>query len=624
MSKTFKTEVSQLLNLIIHSLYSHKEIFLRELISNASDAVDKLKYLTLTDDAYKSLQWEPKITVTLDEPANQIIVSDNGIGMNEEDLNENLGTIARSGTKNFLANLTGDSRKDSNLIGQFGVGFYSAFMVADKIEVISKKALSEEAFKWTSDGKEKYDVHPTEKDSFGTDIILHLNDEGKEFCSHWRTESLVKKYSDHIAFPIFLNYTETKYEGEGDDRKETQELVSKQVNTASALWKRSKSEIKPEEYTEFYKSIGGDGEEPLLRLHTHAEGVNEYTTLFFIPAVAPFDMYHADYKPGVKLYVKRIFITDDEKELMPTYLRFLRGIIDSEDLPLNVSREILQQNRILSSIRNASVKKVLSEIQELAKSAPDKFEKIIDLYNRPLKEGLYSDYANRDALMEIVRFKSTAVDGWTSLADYVSRMKEDQKAIYYICGTAESNLRNNPMVQAYKNRGFEVLIGDNEIDDFIMPTLGNYKEKTFQSVNRNGAADDFKTEEEKETEKNASALTEKIKNLLGDKVKEVRASAVLKEAPSCLVSDEFAPTAYMKQMMKALGQNDAPEFKPILEINPTHAILTAFETADEALQSDIASLLLDQAILLDGNPIPDTTAFVEKLNRVTAAALSGK
>lgn len=621
MSKTFKTEVSQLLNLIIHSLYSHKEIFLRELISNASDAIDKLKYLTLTDEAYKTLSWEPKISITLDDSAKQIIVSDNGIGMSEEELNENLGTIARSGTKNFLANLTGDSRKDSNLIGQFGVGFYSAFMVADKIEVVSKKALSDQAFKWSSDGKEKYDIQPAEKETFGTDIILHLNDEGKEFCSHWRTESLVRKYSDHIAFPIFLNYMEKKYEGEGDNRKEIDEAVSKQVNTASALWKRSKSEIKPEEYIEFYKSIGGDGEEPLLWLHTKAEGATEYTTLFYIPAVAPFDMYRADYKPGVKLYVKRVFITDDEKELMPTYLRFLRGIIDSEDLPLNVSREILQQNRILSSIRSASVKKVLSEILDLAKNAPDKFEKLIALYNRPLKEGLYSDYANRDTLMEIVRFKSTAVDGWTSLEEYISRMKDGQKAIYYITGTAEANLRSNPLVQAYKNKGYEVLICDDEIDDFVMPTLGDYKEKPFKSVNRDGAADDFKTDEEKESEKNATALTEKIKTILGDRVKEVRASAVLKDAPACLVSDEYAPTAYMQQMMKALGQTETPDFKPILEINPTHPILLAFENASEELQSDIASLLLDQAILLDGNPIPDAAAFVEKMNRVTAAAL---
>ena len=494
-------------------------------------------------------------------------------------------------------------------------------MVADKIEVVSKKALSDQAFKWSSDGKEKYDIQPAEKETFGTDIILHLNDEGKEFCSHWRTESLVRKYSDHIAFPIFLNYMEKKYEGEGDNRKEIDEAVSKQVNTASALWKRSKSEIKPEEYIEFYKSIGGDGEEPLLWLHTKAEGTTEYTTLFYIPAVAPFDMYRADYKPGVKLYVKRVFITDDEKELMPTYLRFLRGIIDSEDLPLNVSREILQQNRILSSIRSASVKKVLSEILDLAKNAPDKFEKLITLYNRPLKEGLYSDYANRDTLMEIVRFKSTAVDGWTSLEEYISRMKDGQKAIYYITGTAEANLRSNPLVQAYKNKGYEVLICDDEIDDFVMPTLGDYKEKPFKSVNRDGAADDFKTDEEKESEKNATALTEKIKTILGDRVKEVRASAVLKDAPACLVSDEYAPTAYMQQMMKALGQTETPEFKPILEINPTHPILLAFENASEELQSDIASLLLDQAILLDGNPIPDAAAFVEKMNRVTAAAL---
>ena len=361
-NKKFKTEVSQLLKLIIHSLYSHKEIFLRELVSNSSDALDKLKYLTLTDDRFKDLEFEPRIDITFDDEKKKVLtISDSGIGMTEEELDKNLGTIARSGTQNFLSQLTGDEKKDSNLIGQFGVGFYSCFMVADKVDVITRKAGEEKAFKWTSDGQSSYSISEAERDSFGTTIHLHLNDEGEEYANRWQIEQLVKKYSDHIAFPIFLEYDQKSYEGEGDDRKETLEHKIEQINNASALWKRSKSELTDEDYNEFYKTIGHDTEEPLHYIHTKAEGAQEYTTLFFIPKKAPFDMYQADYKAGVKLYVSRVFITDDEKELMPVYLRFLRGVIDSEDLPLNVSREILQQNRVMSSIRNASVKKVLSD-----------------------------------------------------------------------------------------------------------------------------------------------------------------------------------------------------------------------------------------------------------------------
>ncbi|MFW5782950.1 MAG: molecular chaperone HtpG, partial [Spirochaetota bacterium] len=422
MSKhQFQTEVSQLLNLIVHSLYSHKEIFLRELVSNASDALDKLKYLTITDDAFKEFPFDPRVDIEFDEKDRKwISVTDTGIGMNEEDLVENLGTIAKSGTKSFLSQLTGDAKKDSNLIGQFGVGFYSVFMVADKVEVTSRKAGEEKAWKWVSDGKGEFEISESELDGNGTKIVLHLNDEGAEYANRWQIQEIVKKYSDHIAFPIYLRYTKTEYDDKGKEKGKEEKL--EQINDASALWKQSKSDLSDDDYKNFYKTISHDTENPLFWLHTKAEGTQEYTTLFYVPAKAPFDMYQVDYRPGVKLYVQRVFITDDEKELMPTYLRFLRGIIDSEDLPLNVSREILQQNRVMTNIRTASVKKFLGELQRIALEDKELYTKFIEQYNRPLKEGLYQDFANRDTLVELVRFKSTVVDGYTSLAEYKQRM----------------------------------------------------------------------------------------------------------------------------------------------------------------------------------------------------------
>ncbi|HAN42286.1 MAG TPA: molecular chaperone HtpG, partial [Sphaerochaeta sp.] len=453
--KQFKTEVSDLLHLIIHSLYSHKEIFLRELVSNASDALDKLKYKTLVDG--KAVDGELRIDISFTEGDKRTLtISDNGIGMTHDELNENLGTIAHSGTKHFLANLTNDQKKDSNLIGQFGVGFYSAFMVADKVEVISKAYGEEQAYKWVSDGREKYTIEEAEREGCGTTIILHLNDEGKEFGNRWQIENLIKQYSDHIAYPIYLAYDQNTY----DDKYNvtgTEHKVEK-INSAAALWARSKSELKEEDYNDFYKNSYYDSENPLFYIHTKAEGATEYTTLFFIPAKAPFDMYHADYKPGVKLYVKRVYITDDDKELLPTYLRFVRGIIDSEDLPLNVSREILQQNRVMTTIRNASVKKLLGEFKKIADQNPELYTKFIDQYNRPLKEGLYQDYANRDELLELVRFKSTAVDGYTSLAAYKERMVTDQKGIYYITGSDENALKSSPLLATFKEKGIEVLL----------------------------------------------------------------------------------------------------------------------------------------------------------------------
>ena len=625
MSKhQFQTEVSQLLHLIIHSLYSHKEIFLRELISNASDALDKLKYLTLTQDEYKSLKFEPRVDISFvegDTPT--LTISDSGIGMNEEDLVENLGTIARSGTKNFLGKLTGDSKKDSNLIGQFGVGFYASFMVADSVEVITRKAGEDKAYKWISDGKGDYEISEASRDSFGTTITLNLNDEGKEYASRWQIEQVIKKYSNHVAFPIYLHYEATEYEGEGDKRKEKKEQKIDQINSASAMWKRSKSELSDDDYKEFYKTITHDYDEPLFWQHIQAEGTQEYTTLFYIPKKAPFDMYQADYKPGVKLYVKRVFITDDAKELLPTYLRFVRGIIDSEDLPLNVSREILQQNRVLSSITTASTKKILSEFKKIAGNNTELWTEFIEQFNRPLKEGLYSDFGNRETLLELVRFKSSEVEGFTSLAAYKERMKEDQKGIYYITGEKEETLRNSPLLEAYKSRGIEVLIMDDEIDEIVVPSIGKYEDTDLKAVNKSGSADDLKTDDDKKKEKEIKPLIKKIKEALGDKVKDVVASSRLSDSPSCIIADEDDPSMQMQQMLKAMGQKDLPEIKPILEINPDHEIVKKLEGKkdDKALVEDVATLLLEQAMMIEGAELKHPAEFVKRLNRIMGLAL---
>src|SRR5271163_1354616 len=434
MSKReFQTEVSQLLHLIIHSLYSHPEIFLRELISNSSDALDKLRHLTLTEEAYKALPFDPRIDLELVEEKKTLTIADTGIGMNEEELGSNLGTIARSATTNFFSQPSGDAKKDTNLIGQFGVGFYSAFMVADRIEVVSRKAGEEQAWRWISDGKTGYDIEPAERAVAGTTVLLHFNEEGEQYANSWRLKEIVKKYSNHIAFPIFLTYDKSDWNEA--EKKSVKTRTTEQVNAASALWRRSKNELKDEDYKELYKSLTGDWEDPLFWFHTKAEGSLEYTTLFYVPAKAPLDLYQAEYKTGVKLYVKRVFIMDDARELLPQYLRFVRGIIDSEDLPLNVSREILQQNRILTNIRTASVKKILSELKNMAANQPELYLKFITEYNRPLKEGLYSDYANRETLLDLIRFKSTKVEGLTSLAEVKSRMNPEQKSIYYITGS---------------------------------------------------------------------------------------------------------------------------------------------------------------------------------------------
>ncbi|MBL7060078.1 MAG: molecular chaperone HtpG [Candidatus Marinimicrobia bacterium] len=618
---SFQTEVSQLLHLIIHSLYSHKEIFLRELVSNSSDALDKLKYLTLTDDAHKDAAFEPKIDISYqDGDAKTLTISDSGIGMNEEDLKENLGTIARSGTKNFLNKLTGDAKKDSSLIGQFGVGFYSSYMVADSVEVISRKAGEDDAWKWTSDGKSGYEIEKTVRKSAGTDVILHLNDEGKEYVNRWEIQTIIKKYSNHIPFPIHLHYEDTQYDKDG---KETgKEQKEDQINDGTAFWKRSKSELKEKDYNEFYKSISTDFEDPMLYFHTRAEGALEYTTLFYIPKKAPTDLFYADYKPGVKLYVNRVFITDDDKELMPVWMRFLRGVIDSEDLPLNISREILQQNRIMAKIKKNSVKKLIKEFGNLANTDSKKYIEFYEEYGRTLKEGVAQDFENKDNLIDLLRFKSTKVDGYTSLAEYLDRMQDDQNIIYYITGEKEGSLRNSPLLEMYNDKDVEVLIMDDEIDELVMPSIPKYKEKELRSVNRSDAADELKSDDEKSSEKELKPLLKKIKKVLGDKVKDVVASTRLSDSPSVIVADQNDPTVQMQEVLRAMGQTAPQDVKPILEINPTHAVVKKMQDMRKSKAfDDAAMLLLEQALLLEGVKLDNPPEFVSRLNSILGKAL---
>ena len=616
----FQTEVSQLLKLIIHSLYSHKEIFLRELISNASDALDKLRYLTLTKDDYKSFTFDPKISLEFQDGENPTLtITDSGIGMSKKELQDNLGTIARSGTKNFLSKLSGDAKKDSQLIGQFGVGFYSSFMVADRVEVASKKAGNKEAWRWISDGETGFEIKKDVKKDNGTSIIIHLNDEGKEFASRWQIESLVKKYSDHIDFPIFLTFPEIDYDDEGKEK--SRKLKTEQVNDAKAFWTRSKNELKKKDYKEFYKSFSNDLEEPFEWVHFRAEGNLEFTILFFIPKIASPDIYRADYQSGVKLYVNRVFITDDDKELLPPWLRFVKGVIDSSDLPLNVSREILQQNRIMAKIKSNSVKKILDKLKTVA-GDKDKYAQFFDQYGRLIKEGVYQDFEHKEALTDLLRFKSTKDDGLVSLREYTDRMREEQKSIYFITGQNQVSLRNSPLLEMYEKKDIEVLILDDEIDEIIITAVPKYDEKELKSVNRSGAADDFSDDTDKETEKSLKPVLKKIKKILGDKVKDVKVSTRLSDSPSCIVADENDPTAQMQEMMRSMGQMDMPDIKPILEINPEHDIVVKLKSkTKQKAFDDIALLLYEQALIQEGVKLKDPAGFVERLNKVIANTL---
>ena len=618
---TFQTEVGQLLHLITHSLYTNKEIFLRELISNASDALDKMRYLTLTNDDFKSLSFDPKINIEFKDGDNPTLtLTDSGIGMSKQDLEENLGTIARSGTKNFLENMSGNEKKDSQLIGQFGVGFYSCFMVADKVDVSTKKAGEDEAWLWTSDGQSGYEISKEVRKEPGTTITLYLNEDGKEFASRWRVENLVKKYSDHIDFPIFLTYDEIDHDKDGEEK--SSKTKTDQINDAKAFWTRAKSDLKKKDYIEFYKSLSYDTEDPFDWIHTKAEGNLEYTLLFYIPKTASPDIYRTDYQTGVKLYVNRVFITDDEKELLPTWLRFVKGVIDSSDLPLNVSREILQQNRIMSKIKSNAVKKILNKLKDISKDK-DKYATFFDQFGRLIKEGVYQDFDHKDALTDLLRFKSTKEDGLVSLKEYVDRMDSDQKSIFYITGQQESSLRNSPLLEIYDKKDIEVLILDDEIDEIIISSVPNYDEKDLKSVNRSGAADDISEDADKDSEKSTKPVLKKIKKVLGDKVKDVKVSSRLSDSPSCIVADENDPTAQMQEIMKSMGQTGMPAIKPILEINPNHEIVEKLKSMTRQKSfDDIALLLYEQALIQEGVTLEDPAGFVNRLNKAISNGLA--
>ncbi len=625
----FQTEVNQILQLMIHSLYSNKEIFLRELVSNASDALDKLNMLVLTDKAYKGVDFSPRIDITFNKEAKQLIISDTGIGMDEADLVSHLGTIAKSGTKAFLENLSGDEKKDSQLIGQFGVGFYASFMVADKVEVITKKAGTDKAYKWISEGTGEYDLEDATREGHGTTIIMHLKDDESEFLEEYRLDSIIKKYSNHIPFPIFMDkehYVAAEKDEEGKETKPaTTEIKNEQINRANALWTIAKSEIKDEEYKDFYKSISHDSGEPITWMHNKAEGAIEYTTLFYIPEKAPMDLYRVDYQTGIKLYINRVFITDDEKELMPTYLRFLRGVIDSKDLPLNVSREILQSNPVMSKIKNASVKKVLSDLAKLMKKDSEKYEKFYAQFGNCLKEGIYSDMGNRERLLELMQFNTLKSDKKTIIEEFVKNVDETKKEIYYITGKMSlAMLKNAPSLERFKAKDIDVIVLNEEIDTIVFPMVHEYKEYTF--VNVADAKFEGSEEEKKkaeETTKEFDTLLKEFKETLGESVKDVEITSDLTDSPVCLRIDKEDPSYMMAQMMAQMGNAaGVPPIKPILQINPKHEILTKLkDSADQNLIDDAAHVLFDQAKIFEGIEIEDTAGFISRMNRIMSKAL---
>ena len=625
----FQTEVNQLLQLMIHSLYSNKEIFLRELVSNGSDALDKLNMLHLTDEKYKGIDFNPRIDIAIDKEAKTLTVSDTGIGMNDEDLVANLGTIAKSGTKAFLENLSGDQKNDSKLIGQFGVGFYASFMVAQRVEVTSKKAGEEKAFTWTSAGDGEYEIVESEKESHGTTIVLHLKDDESEFLETHRLESIIKKYSNHIPFPIFMDkehYIAAETDDDGNETKPSStEIKNEQINKASALWTIPKSEIKDEEYKDFYQSIAHDSSEPLKWFHNKAEGAIEYTTLFYIPSKAPMDLYRVDYQSGIKLYINRVFITDDEKELMPTYLRFLRGVIDSKDLPLNVSREILQSNPVMNKIKNASVKKVLAELSKMMKKDKETYDKFYAEFGNVLKEGIYSDMGNRERILELMQFNTMNSDEKVTIEEFVKNVDEEKKEIYYITGQMNlSMLKNSPSLERFKAKGYDVLVMNEEIDTIVFPMVTEYKEYKF--VNVTDAKFEESEEEKKQEEeksKDFENLLKEFKDALGDKVKDVQITFDLTESPVSIKEDKEDPSYMMAQMMKQMGQNsEMPPIKPIMQLNPNHEMIIKLrDSADQNLINDAALVLLDQAKLFAGMEIDDTAEFITKLNRIMSKAI---
>uniref|UniRef100_UPI0026EC1FEB molecular chaperone HtpG n=1 Tax=uncultured Helicobacter sp. TaxID=175537 RepID=UPI0026EC1FEB len=544
------------------------------------------------------------------------IIEDNGIGMNEADMKEHLGIIAKSGTKSFLAQLSGDKKKDSALIGQFGVGFYSAFMVAHRVVVQSKKAGEDKAYAWVSEGKGEYEVGECVKDTQGTQITLYLREEEAHFASRWEIENIIHKYSEHIAFPIYLHYTESSFEGEGDDKKEVKENITSQINTAKALWKIPKAELKDADYKEFYSTLSHDNNEPMRWIHTKVEGNLEYTTLFYIPQKAPFDLYRVDYQSGVKLYVKRVFITDDDKELLPPYLRFVRGVIDSEDLPLNVSREILQQNKILANIKSASTKKILGEIGNIAKDE-ESYKAFYEQFGKMLKEGLYSDYENKEKILELLRFDSFKVEN-LSFKAYKDAMSSEQKSIYYILGENKDTLKNTPLLEKFAKKGFDVLLLSDEIDAIVMPMVGEYDKTPLRSINSKEALEELGEESiDEATQKDYEKVIKGFKEALGEQIADVKLSS-LGDAPLTLIKEDSNPM--MANLMAQMGQK-MPESKPTLELNITHPIVKKLKSAKKDKIAQSALLLFGATLVLEGGTLENAKAFNTQLNELILQSL---
>jgi len=620
----FQTEARQILHLMTHSLYSNKEIFLRELISNASDACDKLRFEALADDSLYDGDSELSIHVAFDEEAKTITISDNGIGMSRQEVIDNVGTIASSGTKKFLEAMSGDQAKDAQMIGQFGVGFYASFIVADKVTLETRRAgaAADEAVRWESDGEGSFSLENIEKESRGTTVTLHLKEDETEFVSPHRLKSIIKQYSDHISIPVMM--TEEELDDEGKPKKDDDgNVITKEerVNSAAALWARDKSDISEEEYKEFYKHVSMDFADPLTWIHSKVEGNQSYTSLLYVPTNPPFDLFDRDHKRGIKLYVKRIFIMDDAEQLMPNYLRFVKGVIDSDDLPLNVSREILQQNKVIDRIRGASVKKVLGLLESLKKNDAEKYATFWKSFGQVLKEGPIEDMANKERIAKLLLFASTHNDDdaqTVTLEDYVSRMQEGQDKIYYIVADNYTAAKNSPHLEVFKKKGIEVLLLSDRVDEWLVSHLDEFDGKKLQSVAR-GTLDIDEEEDKKEleeAEKTFNSVIEHAAKVLGDKVKEVRISKRLTDSPSCLVLEENDMSVQMQQIMEAAGQY-VPKAAPILELNPDHSLVKNLnDITDDDVFEDYAHLLFEQAQLAAGAPLEDAAGFVKRVNKL--------
>ena len=626
----FQTEAKKLLHLMIHSLYSNREIFLRELISNASDAIDKHRFAAVQDNTLAEGVGEYQIQVEIDSEAKTVTIADNGIGMTREDVIEHLGTIAKSGTATFLEQLSGDDKKDSQLIGQFGVGFYSSFIVADRVEVITRKAGTAEATHWESEGEAEFSVAPAEREQSGTTVILHLKDDATEFANDWRVRSVIKKYSDHISVPVMMPKAAAPSSEEDTESESERALEWEAVNEAKALWTRSRSDVSDDEYKAFYKHVSHDVDEPMTWSHNRVEGKLEYTSLLYVPGKAPFDLWNREASRGLKLYVQRTFIMDDAEQFLPLYLRFVKGVLDSNDLPLNVSREILQQNASVDSMKNALTKRVLDMLQKMASNESESYQTFWDTFGQVLKEGPAEDFTNREKIAKLLRFATTLSDApeqTVSLADYIERMQEGQDAIWYVTGESHTTAKSSPHLEVFRKKGIEVLILSDRVDEWLMSHLMEHEGKALKDVTRGDLDLDADNEEEKEAlekaKKDSESLIERMKNVLGEQVAEVRPTVRLTESPACLVVGDHDMGNQMRRLLEAAGQ-EVPDSKPILEVNPSHPLIARLDSeADEDRFADLSRIIMDQATLAEGSPLDDPAGYVSRLNKLLLEMSAG-